>query len=183
MSPQLPASRLCGILHGVWLDRFEGLKGPLLQVWRVLPLSGRARAALYWLLGTKYTVGVQALVFDPAGRLLLLRHTYKGHYPWGLPGGGMARGETLTGAIIRETREEAGLQVSIVRLLGIETHPSRLLIEVFYLCRAQGGHFEANAEISDYAYFDPAALPADIEPRLRRIIQTYTALRDQSGGL
>ncbi len=177
----MPRALIRAILLSVWLNRSEALKGAALQVWSRLPLSARARSALYWMLGTKYAVGVQGLVFDSAGRLLLLRHTYKGAYPWGLPGGGMARGETAPQAVMREVREEAGLQVRVVALLGLETHPSRLLVEVFYLCRAHGGSFQPNAEIAGYGYFDLARLPADIEPRLRRIILQYAATHAWEG--
>ncbi|MDQ6747379.1 MAG: NUDIX domain-containing protein [Candidatus Dormibacteraeota bacterium] len=159
----------------MWWDRSEAGKRLLLRVWRVMPLPGRARSMLYWLLGTKYAVGVQGLVFDNEGRLLLLRHTYKAGYPWGLPGGGMQRGETTTQALQRELQEEAGLHVNPMRLLSVETHSNRLLIEVFYLCRAGGGAFRPNAEISDYGYFALDKLPAGTEPRLRRIIAAYAA--------
>jgi len=130
---------------------------------------------LYWLISTKYGIGVQALVFDEAGRLLLLRHTYKGRYPWGLPGGGMGRGETTAEATLRELREEAGLHGTIQALIGVETHPHRLVVEVYYLCRAHGGTFHPNAEIAACAYFALDALPPDLEPRLRRIILGYAA--------
>lgn len=162
----------------MWTDRSEVLKGFLLRVWSGLPLTFRMRSALYWVLGTKYAVGVQAVVIDRQGRLLLLQHTYKGRYPWGLPGGGLSRGETTVQAAVRETREEAGLAVQVVRLLGVETHPSRLLIEVFYLCRAGGGQFRPNAEIADYGFFDLAHLPPAMEPRLLGIIGRYAAAGD-----
>ena len=159
----------------MWLDRLGSLKRLLLFVWRTVPMTSRVRSMLYWLISTKYGIGVQALVFDEAGRLLLLRHTYKGRYPWGLPGGGMGRGETTAEATLRELREEAGLHGTIQALIGVETHPHRLVIEVFYLCRAHGGEFRPNAEIAACGYFALDALPPDLEPRLRRIILAYAA--------
>ncbi len=145
----------------------------MLWLWQRLPVSGRARSMLYWLLGAKYAVGVQALVFDGAGRVLLLRHTYKGRYPWGLPGGGMERHETAPQTALRELREEAGLQGTIGGLIALERHPSRLMLELFYLCHAQGGQFRPNAEISDYGYFALSALPPALEPRLRQLLTRY----------
>lgn len=161
----------------MWLDRYEAPKRLLLWIWTALPLSRRARSAAYWLLGSKFAVGVQALIFDEAGRLLLLRHTYKGRYPWGLPGGGMQRGETTTRALLREVREETGLAVTVARLLGVATQGDRLLVEIFYLCRAHGGTFTPNAEIAGLAYFDPAQLPPDLDPRLRRILRRLIGAR------
>lgn len=147
----------------------------MLWLWQRLPVSGRVRSMLYWLLGAKYAVGVQALVFDAAGRVLLLRHTYKGHHPWGLPGGGMERDETAPQTALRELREEAGLHGTVVGLVALERHPSRLMLELFYLCHAQGGQFRPNAEISDYGYFALSALPPDLEPRLRHLLIRYAA--------
>jgi ADP-ribose pyrophosphatase YjhB (NUDIX family) len=169
----LPPTPGYAILLSVWLTRFEPLERGALWIWQRLPLPWRARSALYWLVSTKYGIGVQALVFDDAGRLLLLRHTYKGRYAWGLPGGGMSRGETPTAAILREVREEAGLDATVRGLLGVEAHPSRLIVEIFYLCEAHGGTFRANAEIADYGYFALAELPERLEPRLRRLILHY----------
>jgi 8-oxo-dGTP diphosphatase len=154
----------------VWVDRYDSLKRALLHAWAILPLSRRVRSAIYWWVGGKFAVGVQGLIFDDEGRLLLLRHTYKGRYPWGLPGGGMGAAETPASAIIRETREEAGLHVTVERLLAVERHPRRLLIELFFLCRSTGGVFRPNAEIAGCAYFALADLPPDIEPRLRRLL-------------
>jgi len=72
-------------------------------------------------------------------------------------------------------REEAGLHGTIQALIGVETHPHRLVVEVYYLCRAHGGRFHPNAEIAACSYFALDALPPDLEPRLRRIILGYAA--------
>src|ERR1039457_2256629 len=60
-------------------------------------------------------VSAGALVFDRAGRLLILKPTYKSG--WTIPGGVMeADGETPWDACRREVREEFGLEVSHGRL-------------------------------------------------------------------
>ena len=40
-----------------------------------------------------------------------------------LPGGAVDPGESLTGAAVRETMEEAGIHVTLKGVLGIEYHP------------------------------------------------------------
>ncbi len=65
-----------------------------------------------------------ALVFDQAGRLLILKPTYK--TGWTIPGGVMeADGETPWDACRREVREECGLEVRGGRLACVDFRPGR----------------------------------------------------------
>ncbi len=60
-----------------------------------------------------------ALIFDRAGRLLILKPTYKSG--WTIPGGVMeADGETPWDACRREVREECGLDVRTGRLACVD---------------------------------------------------------------
>jgi 8-oxo-dGTP diphosphatase len=69
-------------------------------------------------------VSAGALIFDQAGRLLILRPTYKSG--WTIPGGIMeADGETPWDACRREVREETGIEVSSGRLACVDYHPGR----------------------------------------------------------
>src|SRR3954463_6150734 len=62
---------------------------------------------------------VGAVVHDAAGRLLLIR---RGHEPsrglWSLPGGRIEAGETAEQAVVREVREETGLEVRVGEPVG-----------------------------------------------------------------
>jgi ADP-ribose pyrophosphatase YjhB (NUDIX family) len=65
-----------------------------------------------------------ALVFDPRGRLLVLKPTYKSG--WTLPGGELEdTGETPWEGCRREVREECGLEVTQGRLACVDTRPAR----------------------------------------------------------
>jgi ADP-ribose pyrophosphatase YjhB (NUDIX family) len=60
-----------------------------------------------------------ALVFDGAGRLLILKPTYK--RGWTIPGGQLeADGETPWEACRREAREESGVEVDAGRLVCVD---------------------------------------------------------------
>ena len=60
-----------------------------------------------------------ALIFDAAGRLLILKPNYK--KGWTLPGGQIApTGESPWEACRRETQEECGLEVELGRLLCVD---------------------------------------------------------------
>ncbi len=45
---------------------------------------------------------------------------------WGLPGGKMELGESLTECGVRETKEETGLDVEIVGIVGTYTNPGHV---------------------------------------------------------
>jgi 8-oxo-dGTP diphosphatase len=64
-------------------------------------------------------VSAGALIFDRAGRLLILKPTYK--KGWTIPGGVMeADGETPWQACRREVREECGIEVDRGRLAAMD---------------------------------------------------------------
>jgi 8-oxo-dGTP pyrophosphatase MutT (NUDIX family) len=68
-----------------------------------------------------YTV---AAVFDPTGRILLTERSAAITGPadggrWCLPGGAVEVGEPPSAAVAREVREETGLKVRAVRLVGL----------------------------------------------------------------
>jgi 8-oxo-dGTP diphosphatase len=69
-------------------------------------------------------VSAGALIFDQAGRLLILKPTYK--TGWTIPGGVMeADGETPWDACRREVREECGIEVRSGRLACVDFRPGR----------------------------------------------------------
>jgi 8-oxo-dGTP pyrophosphatase MutT (NUDIX family) len=69
-------------------------------------------------------VSAGALIFDHAGRLLILKPTYKSG--WTIPGGVMeADGETPWDACRREVREECGIDVHSGALACVDYHPGR----------------------------------------------------------
>jgi 8-oxo-dGTP diphosphatase len=68
---------------------------------------------------------VGAVLRDDKGRLLLVK---RGHEPgaglWSLPGGRIEPGETDAEALVREMREETGLEVEPGPLLGAVRRPA-----------------------------------------------------------
>src|SRR5260370_28241926 len=69
-------------------------------------------------------VSAEALIFDRAGRLLILKPTYKSG--WTIPGGVMeANGETPWQACRREVAEECGIDVPSGRLACVDFRPRR----------------------------------------------------------
>jgi ADP-ribose pyrophosphatase YjhB (NUDIX family) len=71
-------------------------------------------------------VAAYGLVRDHDGRVLMVRATV-GHRAWFLPGGGVEHGEHPEDAMVRETREETGLDVRSLGLLVVLSDVQRLL--------------------------------------------------------
>jgi len=64
---------------------------------------------------------VSAVIFGARRRLLLQQRSDGGQ--WGLPGGSLEIGESVTEGVIREVREETGLTVTVGRLVGVYSEP------------------------------------------------------------
>ncbi|MEN3612128.1 NUDIX hydrolase [Plantactinospora sp. ZYX-F-223] len=67
-------------------------------------------------------VAAGALFFDAAGRVLLVRPSYK--QGWEIPGGYVQLGESPRAACMREVQEELGLTVDVGALLVIDWAPA-----------------------------------------------------------
>ena len=112
------------------------------------------------------TLGVNCLVLDPEGSVLLLRR--RDNNLWCLPGGVAEIGETPAEGVLRELWEEAGLRGEVVRLLGVfdgrlwgSTAKMHLLVLTFLVHCTD---FEAipGVEMHEARFFPPDRLPADL---------------------
>ena len=133
-------------------------------------MPAQLRWGLTWLGTSKFLVGVLAVIFDEEGRVLLLRHTYRPDYPWGLPGGWLKTGEGAAEGIERELLEETGFVVRAVQPLLVGGDSLRPRLDLVFLCEYEGGTFRPSAEVSEAHFLDPGDLPADMEPYLRTIV-------------
>jgi 8-oxo-dGTP diphosphatase len=98
-------------------------------------------------------VGVGAIVVDDARVLLVRRGTEPLKGRWTLPGGMLEVGEVLTSGVIREVREETGLDVEPVELVElldrIHREEGRVryhYVIADYLCRVTGGELRAASD-------------------------------------
>jgi ADP-ribose pyrophosphatase YjhB (NUDIX family) len=115
---------------------------------------------------------VSVLPIDPSGRLLLVRHT--GHHNgWGVLGGAIEVGESPAEAAVRETREEIGVEVRLVRLLDVLGGPdyevrypngdrTAYVTAVYQAAILDGTPAVSDDELSDVGWFTPAQL-ADLK--------------------
>lgn len=111
---------------------------------------------------------VVAIVRNEAGHVLFQRRTDDGK--WSLPAGAMDPGETPTAAIIREVREETGLEVEPIGIIGVfggeafrHHYPHGDVVEylaVVFECKTVGGSLGGEAdETLELKYFPASERP------------------------
>ena len=99
-----------------------------------------------------------AVILDPGRGVVLIR---RGHAPfagmWALPGGFVEIGEPTDAACRREAREETGLEVETVQLLGVYSDPGRdprgHTVSAIYLCRVVGGELAGGDDAAEARWF------------------------------
>src|SRR5437667_2373000 len=120
------------------------------------------------ILGSRgFRIGVYALVFD--GEHVLLAHRRDIDW-WNLPGGGMEEGETVDEAMVREVREETGLEVKVEQLVGVYSKPQKQEVVLTFRCAVTGGVLSETEESCECRYFLPSSLPAKTLPKHRQRI-------------
>ena len=130
---------------------------------------------------------VSAVVFDRRGRLLLQQRSDGGQ--WGLPGGSVEIGESVTAAVIREVLEETGLTVGVRRMVGVYSDPERQIVRypdgnvwhyvnVCFECAVRDGELTTCDETLALRYFPPGRLPSTLLPNHRIRIRDARARRD-----
>ncbi len=125
------------------------------------------------------TIGVRALVLRDDEVLVVRQH---GSGEWMMPGGGVARGETLRSAAEREVLEETGVRVTDSRLLGLFTsvHEGMTNHVAVYVCRPLDPALDPDPrridwEIAAARYFSRSALPPRTHEMVRRHLAEYDA--------
>jgi len=112
-------------------------------------------------------VGVGAVIIE-ANRVVLVK---RAHPPlqaeWSIPGGVLDVGELMREAAVREAREETGLMVDPVHLLGVydrvlrnpEQRVQYHYVLIDFLCRRVAGSLAAASDAAEVRWFTPEELP------------------------
>jgi 8-oxo-dGTP pyrophosphatase MutT (NUDIX family) len=148
-------------LHG-WPCLFRLLGGVMIPGFVSLLRAAVGPDVLLWL------PGVNAVVRDDAGRVLLHRRSDTGE--WSLLSGILEPGEDPAAGVVREVEEETGVRVAVEWLAAVSVspqvrHPNGDLaqyLELVFACRpappGQVGRADGEESL-EVAWFSPAALP------------------------
>lgn len=117
-------------------------------------------------------VGAEVVVPDEEGNVLLIRRA--DDETWGIPGGWVELAESPAEAAVRETREETGLHVETIELVGVyNRRPGEYglhgQVNVVYLGRVTGGETSPSHEALAVQYRNPDSVAewhADHEERV-----------------
>ncbi|KIL43255.1 NUDIX hydrolase [Jeotgalibacillus campisalis] len=129
------------------------------------------------------TVGCGAIIEDEHGRALFQKRT--DHEQWGIPGGLLEIGEKVEDALIREVREETGLEIRNVSLFGIysgekgfaqyENGDKVFSIQLVFRTTQYDGVLQTSAEGSELSFRHKNNIPQEVNPHQLPFIEDWAA--------
>jgi len=109
-------------------------------------------------------VDVRAVIFNEKDEILLVKEKADGK--WALPGGWADVGFTPAEVVVKETKEETGFDVRVVRLLAVldkrcYNHPASpfYIYKFCFQCEITGGDDQLTFDILDKGFFAADQLP------------------------
>jgi ADP-ribose pyrophosphatase YjhB (NUDIX family) len=123
---------------------------------------------------------VTAVVEDNQGRVLLIHRVDNDR--WALPGGQVEVGERVAETVVREVKEETGIEVEVLGLTGIYSDPKHVIayddgevrqqFALSFRARPVGGRLRSSDESSEVRWLAQGDLKGlDIHPSTRLRIQ------------
>ena len=131
-----------------------------------------------------HIVAVGGIVEDGNGNILLVKTRNGG---WVFPGGQVEVGENLPDALIREIKEESGIDVTVSKLIGVYSNtaihkwydgvtdvPTKVMFD--FTCEVIGGELAISDETTDSRWVAKEEVLAFIEaPAIQTRYQAYLA--------
>ena len=99
-----------------------------------------------------HLVSVAGLVTNDRGEILLVNSPWRG---WEYPGGLIEPGETFEQALRREIREEAGVEIEILRFVGICKNVEKDIVNIDFACRYVSGELTTSEESTEVIWAEP----------------------------
>ena len=91
-------------------------------------------------------VSVAGLVVNDNDEILLVKSPRRG---WEYPGGMVEPGETFKDALLREVKEESGIDVEVIGFIGLCKNVEKDVVNIDFACKAVGGQPTTSDESSE----------------------------------
>lgn len=129
-----------------------------------------------------------AIITNPKNEVLVIRRKVKqSNLEWAFPGGMAEDNDTSEeGAVIREAREEVGLDVKVVNKLLERRHPNTYVEVVYYSCEMLNPKQEAEVwldhekeEIAELKWVSPQEalelFTSDVHPQIKSFLNSLSS--------
>ncbi|WP_370644515.1 NUDIX hydrolase [Sporosarcina sp. ACRSL] len=98
----------------------------------------------------KHFVSAATIVLNDQNEILLIKGPMRG---WEMPGGIVEEGESLKDAAIRETKEESGIDIEVLKFCGIFQNVNKSICNTLFLAKPIGGKLTTSTESLEVGFF------------------------------
>ena len=98
----------------------------------------------------KHIVSAATVVINEKKELLLIKGPKRG---WEMPGGQVEEGESLKDAAVRETKEESGIDIEVVKFGGIFQNVDCSICNTLFSAKPIGGKLTTSSESLEVGFF------------------------------
>jgi 8-oxo-dGTP diphosphatase len=98
----------------------------------------------------KHIVSAATIVINEQKEILLIKGPRRG---WEMPGGQVEEGESLKEAAIRETKEETGIDIEVLKFCGVFQNVSKSICNTLFLAKPLGGKLTTSPESLEVGYY------------------------------
>lgn len=98
----------------------------------------------------KHIISAATVVMNEQNQILLIKGPRRG---WEMPGGQVEEGESLKEAAIRETKEESGIDIEVLKFCGVFQNVAASICNTLFLAKPIGGKLTTSSESIEVGYF------------------------------